>query len=196
MKKLTFITLLLAFIVVSFFSCCLILNYFDRITQKKYKQLIKIASQTIAINENNEQNKRVNIIQETEEKLNNTIGILKIEKINLIAPVQEGTTSEILKYSVGHFVESDEWDGNIALASHNRGSYAKYFKDIDTLTNGDEIIYKTVYGERKYQVYEKEKIQETNWTKIMENKNENTITLITCITNEREYRLCVKAVEV
>lgn len=196
MKKLTFITLLLAFIVVSFFSCCLILNYFDRITQKEYKQLIKIASQTIAINENNEQNKRVNIIQETEEKLNNTIGILKIEKINLIAPVQEGTTSEILKYSVGHFVESDEWDGNIALASHNRGSYAKYFKDIDTLTNGDEIIYKTVYGERKYQVYEKEKIQETNWTKIMENKNENTITLITCITNEREYRLCVKAVEV
>ena len=196
MKKLTFITLLLAFIVVSFFSCCLILNYFDRITQKEYKQLIKIASQTIAINENNEQNKRVNIIQETEEKLNNTIGILKIEKINLIAPVQECTTSEILKYSVGHFVESDEWDGNIALASHNRGSYAKYFKDIDTLTNGDEIIYKTVYGERKYQVYEKEKIQETNWTKIMENKNENTITLITCITNEREYRLCVKAVEV
>ncbi len=196
MKKLTFITLLLAFIIVSFFSCCLILNYFDRITQKEYKQLIKIASQTIAINENNEQNKRVNIIQETEEKLNNTIGILKIEKINLIAPVQEGTTSEILKYSVGHFVESDEWDGNIALASHNRGSYAKYFKDIDTLTNGDKIIYKTVYGERKYQVYEKEKIQETNWTKIMENKNENTITLITCITNEREYRLCVKAVEV
>lgn len=196
MKKLTFITLLLAFIVVSFFSCCLILNYFDRITQKEYKQLIKIASQTIAINENNEQNKRVNIIQETEEKLNNTIGILKIEKINLIAPVQEGTTSEILKYSVGHFVESDEWDGNIALASHNRGSYAKYFKDIDTLTNGDKIIYKTVYGERKYQVYEKEKILETNWTKIMGNKNENTITLITCITNEREYRLCVKAVEV
>lgn len=196
MKKLTFITLLLAFIVVSFFSCCLILNYFDRITQKEYKQLIKIASQTIAINENNEQNKRVNIIQETEEKLNNTIGILEIEKINLIAPVQEGTTSEILKYSVGHFVESDEWNGNIALASHNRGSYAKYFKDIDTLTNGDKIIYKTVYGERKYQVYEKEKIQETNWTKIMENKNENTITLITCITNEREYRLCVKAVEV
>lgn len=196
MKKLTFITLLLAFIVVSFFSCCLIINYFDRITQKDYKQLIKIASQTIAINENNEQNKRVNSIQETEEKLNNTIGILEIEKINLIAPVQEGTTSEILKYSVGHFVESDEWDGNIALASHNRGSYAKYFKDIDTLTNGDKIIYKTVYGERKYQVYEKEKIQETNWTKIMENKNENTITLITCITNEREYRLCVKAVEV
>ena len=40
MKRLTFITLLLAFIVVSFFSCCLILNYFDRITQKEYKQLI------------------------------------------------------------------------------------------------------------------------------------------------------------
>ena len=196
MKKLTFITLLLAFIVVSFFSCCLILNYFDRTTQKEYKQLIKIASQTIAINENNEQNQKVNSVQETEDKPNNTIGILEIEKINLIAPVQEGTTSEILKYSVGHFVESDEWNGNIALASHNRGSYAKYFKDIDTLTNGDKIIYKTVYGERKYQVYEKEKIQETNWTKIMENKNENTITLITCITNEREYRLCVKAVEV
>lgn len=196
MKKLTFITLLLAFIVVSFFSCCLILNYFDRITQKEYKQLIKIASQTIAINENNEQNKKVDSVQEAEENKNNVIGILEIEKINLVAPVHEGTTSEILKYSIGHFIESDEWNGNIALASHNRGSYAKYFKDIDTLTNGDKIIYKTVYGERKYQVYEKEKIQETNWTQIMENKNENTITLITCITNEREYRLCVKAVEV
>lgn len=196
MKKLTFITLLLIFIIVSFFSCCIILNYFDRITQKEYKKLIKIASQTIAINENNEQNKKVNSVQETEDKQNNTIGILEIEKINLIAPVQEGTTSEILKYSVGHFVESDEWNGNIALASHNRGSYAKYFRDINILTNGDEIIYKTVYGERKYQVYEKEKILETNWTKILENKDENTITLITCITNEREYRLCVKAVEV
>ena len=80
--------------------------------------------------------------------------------------------------------------GNVALASHNEGSYAHYFSRIKELESGEEIIYITNMGERRYEVCENKVISETN-TKILENTEENIITLITCEKGKREYRRCV-----
>lgn len=81
-------------------------------------------------------------------------------------------------------------NGNIALASHNEGSYAHYFSRIKELKNGEEIIYITNMGERRYVVCENKIIEETN-VNVLENTNENIITLITCVKGKREYRQCV-----
>ena len=128
---------------------------------------------------------------------NEVIGILEIPKLELSAPIKEGIEQEILANSIGHFNNSSIWDGNVCLASHNRGDSVKhYFDRINELVNGDKIIYKTKLGERSYQVIQTKEIENTDWS-ITENKtkDKNTITLVTCITNQPEKRLCVIAEE-
>lgn len=128
---------------------------------------------------------------------NEVIGTLEIPKLELSAPIKEGIEQEILANSIGHFNNSSIWDGNVCLASHNRGDSVKhYFDRINELVNGDTIIYKTKLGERSYQVIQTKEIENTDWS-ITENKtkDKNTITLVTCITNQPEKRFCVVAEE-
>lgn len=125
-----------------------------------------------------------------------TIGKLKIPKLEIEAEIKEGIDLEILANSIGHFKNSSLWDGNIALASHNRGSsVAHYFEGIHLLDVGDEIIYTTNMGERRYQVFSQKEISNTDWSVTL-NTEENMITLITCVTGQPEKRLCVQAKEV
>ena len=128
---------------------------------------------------------------------NEVIGTIEIPKLELSAPIKEGIEQEILANSIGHFNNSSIWDGNVCLASHNRGDSVKhYFDRINELVNGDTIIYKTKLGERSYQVFQIKEIENTDWS-ITENKtkDKNTITLVTCITNQPEKRFCVIAEE-
>jgi len=125
-----------------------------------------------------------------------TIGKLKIPKLEIEAEIKEGIDLEILANSIGHFKNSSLWDGNVALASHNRGSsVAHYFEGIHLLDVGDEIIYITNMGERRYKVFSQKEISNTDWSVTL-NTDENIITLITCVTGQPEKRLCVQAKEV
>lgn len=136
--------------------------------------------------------------QETNLEYNdNSTGTIEIPKIGLVAPIKEGTDLETLAQYVGHFSNSSVWDGNVALAAHNRGTSVKhYFDRINELVNGDTIIYKTKLGERSYKVISSKEIEHTDWSVTESNANENnTITLITCIRNQPEKRLCVVAEE-
>ena len=126
---------------------------------------------------------------------NDVIGTLEIPKINLKAQIKEGVDLDTLKTDIGHFPNSSIWNGNIALASHNRGSnVAHYFQDINKLEKGDLIIYKSEMGERRYKVTDIQEIKSTDWSKIEDTK-ENKITLITCVANKPELRLCVQGEE-
>ena len=122
------------------------------------------------------------------------IGTLKIEKIDLDGTVKEGSTNEILKDYIGHIEETAKYDGNVGLAAHNRGNKYSYFARINELEPGDEIVYTTKYGERKYIVNSKKEILETDWRQL-EGTQDNRLTLITCIKNKVNQRLCVQAVQ-
>lgn len=122
------------------------------------------------------------------------IGSLKIEKINLNGTVKEGSTNEILRDYIGHIEETAKYDGNVGLAAHNRGNKYSYFARLNELEPGDEIVYTTKYGERKYVVDTKKEILETDWSKL-EGTIDNRLTLITCIKNKVNQRLCVQAVQ-
>lgn len=122
------------------------------------------------------------------------IGSLKIEKINLNGTVKEGSTNEILRDYIGHIEETAKYDGNVGLAAHNRGNKYSYFARINELEPGDEIVYTTKYGERKYIVDTKKEILETDWSNL-DGTPDNRLTLITCIKNKVNQRLCVQAVQ-
>lgn len=135
----------------------------------------------------------------TEEELdefdmqeNNNIGNLEIPKINLKADIAEGIDLDTLASNIGHFPNSSIWDGNIALAAHNRGSGVEcYFANINKLEKGDTIIYRSELGERRYEIYSIREIEYTDWS-VTKSNEENIITLITCIVNRPELRLCVQ----
>ena len=118
-----------------------------------------------------------------------------ISKINLNAPILEGTSKETLRKGVGHFEKTSSWNGNVCLAAHNRGYKYNYFQELKKLEIGDRILYQKQEESREYKVCYKEKIMETDLSKIEETK-ENRITLITCVENMPEYRLCIQAEEI
>lgn len=123
------------------------------------------------------------------------LGILEIQKIGLKANIKEGSSNEILKEYIGHIDETSKYDGNVGLAAHNRGNKYSYFARLNELKKGDIVTYKTKFYERQYKVEDIQAIFETDWSKL-ENTKENKLTMITCISNKKNQRLCVQAVEI
>lgn len=120
---------------------------------------------------------------------------ISIPSIDLVAQIKEGTTEEILNKSVGHFEESPTVKGNVCLAAHNRGYEKNFFENLKKLLLNDVITYQYGNIKKTYSVSNITIIKETDWSYI-DSSNENKITLITCVENEPEYRLCIQAKEI
>lgn len=119
---------------------------------------------------------------------------LEIPSIQLNASIAEGTTKEVLDKFIGHFEESKQWMGNVCLAAHNRGYENNYFAEVKRLKEGDKIVYYYNGASREYFVKKNYIIQDTDLS-CLEDTEDNTITLITCVENEENYRRCIKAIE-
>jgi len=124
----------------------------------------------------------------------NTWRIL-IPKINLDAPILEGASKEILRRGVGHITATSKWDGNVVLVAHNRGYKYNFFQEIKRLEKGDKIQYQNEQRIRTYEVVGKKQIRETDLS-CLEDTKENQLTLITCLENLPEYRICIQAEEI
>ena len=122
------------------------------------------------------------------------LGTLKIPELGLSVKIYQGTGSSILAKGVGHFTETSIWDGNVALAAHNRGANS-YFGEIHTLELGDRITLTTRLGTRTYEVYSVSKVSETD-TSALASSTDNLLTLYTCVRNQSQYRWCVQARQV
>ncbi len=137
-----------------------------------------------------EENNKIN--EKTEAT--NSVWQIQIPSIELIADIRDGTDKETLNKYVGHFIETPLENGNIGLAAHNRGYDFNYFSRLKEVIEGDEIIYKYKEIERVYEVVKNKIIKDTD-VKVLDNTEENVLTLITCVENEPEYRRCVQAKE-
>lgn len=135
---------------------------------------------------------------QTEESEKENQGInewqLEIPIIELKAPIEEGTTKEVMDKYIGHFEETSKNNGNIGLVAHNRGFENNYFANIKKLKKGDTIIYYYNGEKREYQVEIVTIIKDTDWS-YLEETEDNTITLITCVEGQREYRRCIQGKE-
>lgn len=117
---------------------------------------------------------------------------LSIDSIDLFADISHGTTEKILNKYIGHFDETNFFNGNVGLAAHNRGYPVNYFENLDKVKIGDVIDYRIDDFVKSYKVKSINIIKDTDWT-YLENTNDDRLTLITCVRNKPDCRLCVQA---
>ena len=176
----------------------MVFEFFANHVSKLYS---KVASEALVIEENINKEENIEIMKENEQKekeiedTKENIWQVEIPKINLIAPIAEGTSQEIMLEFVGHFEDTSIWNGNIGLAAHNRGYPINYFSRLKDLVKGEEIIYKSEFGTKKYSINTIVIIEDTDWS-YLEETIDNRITLITCVANEPTKRLCIQGLEI
>lgn len=127
---------------------------------------------------------------------NNVLAVVNIPKVDIRYPVVEGTTSSILKKSLGHFkgtaLAGDV--GNFCVAGHRNSSYAKYFNRLDEVNIGDEILVETRTNQYTYVVTKTFKIHESQ-SDVLDQTDEKKITLITCTNGFKpKYRIVVQGI--
>lgn len=162
----------------------------DIINEYINRKLITETYQTIA--EVNTEEKKEEQTVDIKYNENNILGIIKIEDIGFEGAVYEGTTQDILKIGVGHFEDTPDFNGNVCLAAHNTN---KFWAKLKNLKKGSKIVYTSYFGKREYEVFLSKQIEETDFT-LLENTEENIITLITCVKGQKDKRLCVQAREI
>ena len=104
---------------------------------------------------------------------------IKIDKIDLEAPVYYGDTLEILKKGVGHSSGSyfPGEGGSIIYMGHNS---KKMFRRFSELQIGNEIKVTTNYGEYTYKIYDMQLIKETEVDKLPIQKEKEILMVYTC----------------
>lgn len=119
------------------------------------------------------------------------LATLKIPTLGLSVKVYQGTGADALRKGAGHFANTSIWEGNVAIAGHNRG-VNNHFGKIHTLDIGDTIKLTTKLGTRTYEVYAVYKVSVDDMS-VLNDSTENIITLVTCVMNQPDYRWCVQA---
>lgn len=126
-----------------------------------------------------------------EEQYLNAIGTLEIPSINFKDIVVKGTNQSSLAQGIGLFEHSNILEGNVCLAGHNTYRFLANLKNVQ---KGDTIKYSSALGNKEYRITTIKQIQETDWT-MLEDTEDNRITIITCVRNKPELRLCVQGIE-
>lgn len=124
------------------------------------------------------------------------LGLIEIQKLDLIYAIVEGTSDENLGVAIGHMTSTTNLGevGNCALAGHRGGTSGPYFKNIDELEAGDEIKITDVYGkEFIYKVTESFLVKPSEVWVAENNTDQKMLTLITCQDNA-SLRLIVRAI--
>ena len=137
-----------------------------------------------------------NTQEQEEASQNNLFGIIEIPKINLYYPVFSTLTEENLKVSPCKFYGTNLKDNtNICIAGHNYNN-EMFFSKINELQPNDEIyIYDNTGVKYTYNIQKKYEVKEDDLSPIYDhNKNEKTLTLITC-NNLNNNRFIIKAIQ-
>ncbi|MBR3003082.1 MAG: class D sortase [Clostridia bacterium] len=164
---------------------------FSFIGELKKQQDIEYVSAETNLDKVQENLENSNNIDDVYVKIdgNNVVGNIEIEKIGFKGVIYEGTSMDVLDNGIGHFSSTPIFNGNVCLAGHN---YYGIWDKLHTLEQGDIIKYTSVLGSCNYSVCEVKQIDETDMS-VLENSEENMLTLITCVRNVPEKRLCVRA---
>ncbi len=124
------------------------------------------------------------------------IGLLKIDKINLMYPILSTVSDELLEISPCRFYGPMPNEiGNLCIAGHNYRNQ-KHFGKLSSLDTGDIIeIYDLNSNKIDYIIYEKLEVPATDTSCMNQNTNgTRETTLITCNTI-KGTRIVIKAKE-
>jgi sortase A len=124
------------------------------------------------------------------------IGILQIPKIGLKVAIGEGSGSNAMRYTVGHFPDTAKPGdtGNFALIGHRSYRYGQFFNRLDELSEGDLIKVKKGKQTFTYSITETMVVNpEDVW--VLDATSDATITLVTCTPiRVATHRLIVKGI--
>lgn len=122
------------------------------------------------------------------------MGVMVIDKIEMTAPIVEGTKIKNIQYALGHFEDTalPGDNGNFAVAGHRSYTFGEYFSRLDELTAGDAI--KVIYGSTIYTyTVDETMVVEPDRTEVLDPTANATITLVTCTPKwTATHRLIVK----
>lgn len=81
---------------------------------------------------------------------NTPLGVLRVERLQLVGPIYAGTDQETLDRGIGHIEGTTklEGEGNIGLAAHRDG----FFRHLKDIRVGDKITLSTAVGQQQYVV--------------------------------------------
>jgi len=108
-------------------------------------------------------------------------GLLEIPKIKVSSAILEGTDDSALKYTVGHYPGLGEigQPGNYVLLGHRNYVYGHFFRNLDRLEVGDEVIITKDGKKYTYVIYEFFVVSpEEVW--VLDKTEEPIVTMITC----------------
>ena len=119
------------------------------------------------------------------------IGQLQIPSVGISQYVYEGTSTANMRRGLAHFDCTSGWMGNIAVAGHNRGSWA-HFRTLKDVNYGDTVTYTTAYGTATYRVTSISYCSTYNTSGLLQDGT-NKITMYTCKAGDSSQKLCVVA---
>ena len=181
----------------SFIIICLIFYFFMQYNAWKQEKVSENFSNHFTLrnlytNTNNYIAQRTTVAEENPL----VIGLLKIDKINLIYPILSHTTEELLKISPCHFYGPMPNEiGNLCIAGHNYANQT-HFGKLSSLAEGDMIqIYDLNSNIVNYHIYQIREVVANDTSCLNQNTNGlREVTLITCNTI-KGTRMVVKAKE-
>lgn len=121
------------------------------------------------------------------------IGIVEIEKLDVLYAIVEGTEDAQINRAIGHISSSAGIGkpGNCVIAGHRGGYYGTFFERLPELETGDEVVLTDLNGVRyHYVVYEQLMVDPPDWsvTENLTNLNGETMSTLTLITCEDDTR--------
>lgn len=111
-----------------------------------------------------------------------TLGVIKIDKINLKLPVMDGATPEILKIGAGKLTGTSNIGeiGNTAISAHRSHKYGRNFNRLNELEKGDIVTISTLEADYTYEVFNILVVEPDDVSVLKKSKTESILTLITC----------------
>lgn len=126
-----------------------------------------------------------------------TIGIVKIPKLNITYPILSQTTDALMKVAPCKFHGSSPNEvGNLCIIAHNYRRKGVFFSDVPDLQKGDiveiqDLSQRTI----KYEVYDIHTVMPDNVSDTSQKTNgKKEVTLITC-TDDSKQRVIVRCKE-
>lgn len=120
------------------------------------------------------------------------MGTIRCEKLSVEYIVVEGASRDNLRATIGHITGTAGFggEGNCVLAGHRGGYYGTFFKNIDQLEKGDEVILCDLYDRQfTYVVYEQQVVDPDALWICDSISGENTLTLLSCEDNGTRRRI-------
>lgn len=133
-----------------------------------------------------------------EEIQRRMIGVLIIDKIDVLIPLMDGVDEETLRVSAGRMPQSGALDaiGNAGFAGHRSYTFGRYFNRLDEMKVGDTFVLKTGSRTLQYEVFKTFIVEPTDFSILNFNDTDKIVTLFTCHpVVVASHRLVVQAIQ-